>query len=124
MLTIDEKRFFINTAKLSSGRSSCNIKSGAVLTRGTRLLSTGYGRKLLKDFEISAIYDAIFQARDNDLTEGTLFSTYFPDKDDLKLIIATGISEIYFFGAVNPETTILINNLTKEGIPLRLIQLK
>jgi deoxycytidylate deaminase len=127
MLSIEEKRFYANTAWGASSLSSCPTKCGAVIARGDGLISSGYNRRLLKDknWEISAIYDAILKARDIDLSRCTLFSTYFPSIDDLKLIVATGISTIYFFGIIdNQETVSLINNLNKESIPLELIHLK
>lgn len=73
---------------------------------------------------MSAIYDAIFSSRDKDLTRTVLFSTHFPVLEDSKLIIACGISTIYFFGQINdPYTVEIANNVSKESIKLNFIQL-
>jgi len=74
---------------------------------------------------MSAIFDAIFSARDVDLTDTAIFSTYFPDINDIKLIIATGVSKVYFYGKIdNPETVELMNSLVTNLIPLEIFQLE
>jgi len=68
---------------------------------------------------VSAIYDAIFSARDIDLTGSMIFSTYFPSLDEMKLILAVGISDLYFTGKIDhPDTVYLLNSL--ENSPNRL----
>jgi deoxycytidylate deaminase len=127
MLTTEEKRFFIDTA-LGIGRiSKCPLQQGAVLVRGSRILSHGYNRRIVpnKDWEISAIYDALFGARDTNLLDTALFSTYFPPLDDTKLILATGVSTLYFLGKItSPETVSLLNSLQGSSISLEVIHLE
>jgi len=74
---------------------------------------------------VSAIYDAIFAARAIDISGCTLFSTHFPNLDDVKLIVATGVTSVYFFGLITDQNAVtLINNLKDASIPLELIALK
>jgi deoxycytidylate deaminase len=87
-------------------------------------LSYGFNRRL-SEWEISAIYDAIFSARDMDLTGTAIFSTYFPTLDDMKLIVATGISSIYYFGEITDMDAVrLINNLNEKSMSLEIIKLQ
>jgi len=59
------------------------------------------------------------------LSNAIIFSTHFPSVDDLKLIIATGISKLYFYGKIdNPEAVDLMNNLKPSPIPLEIFQLE
>jgi len=54
-----------------------------------------------------------------------LFSTHFPSLDDMLLIISVGISVIYFFGeATDVKTVLFVNTLSKNSIPLEMVQLK
>lgn len=127
MLTKEEKQFFFDTAKRARKLSNCNESNGAILIQGKRILAHGYNRRIIKDkdWEISAIYDAIFGARDIDISGSTIFSSYFPTIDDMKLILVTGISTVYFSGEISNNSTIeLINCLPEAGISLELIQLK
>jgi deoxycytidylate deaminase len=60
-----------------------------------------------------------------DLTGASLFSTHFPDINDLKLIVAVGISKLYFFGGTTDHSAVeLINNLAGASIPLEIIHLE
>ena len=73
---------------------------------------------------MSATYDAIFGARIEDLKKAFIFLTYFPTVDDLKLIVATGISAIYFHGKIeDTESVKFMNDITKASIPLEIVQL-
>ncbi len=103
------------------------MQRGAVLVRGKFILGYGLNRKVVKskDYEISAIYDAIFSARDQDLSEAVIFSTYFPSLDDMKLLISCGITSVYFFGKIDdPHAVELANKTAQEGLTLQLTQLK
>ena len=126
MLTKKEKAFFLRTAQGASTVSSATVGRGAVLVKGNKIIGTGYNREIIKGhrWEISAICDAIFSARDVNLAGTSLFSTYFPNIEDIKLIIATGVSRVYFYGKIDdPETTELLNSF-KQGLgPIELIQL-
>lgn len=91
------------------------------------MIAVGYNRKIVKgkSWEISAIYDALFSARQEDLTDCIIFSTIFPNLDDMKLMIAVGISSLYFFGEPGDlEVVELMNELPKNLIPLEIIHLK
>jgi hypothetical protein len=58
-----------------------------------------------------------------DISKSAVFSTYFPTMDDVKLIVATGVSSIYFSGDINDKSTVdLINCLVEEGLVLEIIQ--
>ena len=75
--------------------------------------------------EVSAVQDALYASRDVDLTGAVLFASYFPSLEDLKLIVATGVSTIYFFGEINDANSVsLINNLASSSIPLEIIKLE
>ena len=126
MLTEEEKKFFINTALGVCRLSKCPIQQGAVLIRGSRILSHGFNRKIIadKEWEISAIYDAIFSARDSDLTGTDLFSTYFPSLEEMKLIIAVGIKTFRFLGKItHPETVQLLNSLPGPPKSIEIIKI-
>ena len=126
MLTTEEKRFFTGTAVGAGRLSKCSEQQGATLILGRRILSYGYNRKIIKNkaWEVSAISDTLFGARDQDITGAFLFSTYFPTIDDMKMIIVTGIIKVYFFGKVNNSDAVdLINNFNSSSNLLELIQL-
>ena len=77
-------------------------------------------------WEISAIYDAIFGARSENLNGTTLFCNYFPSIDDLKLIVSVGIISINIPGAIidiDPEVIKLLNEINAEEIALEIVQL-
>jgi hypothetical protein len=123
----EEKKFFADNAWGASKLSTCTIRRGASLIRGNRIISTGYNRLIIKDkkWEISAIYDAVFSARDLDLTGTSLFSTHFPNTNDVILLISVGVSTLYFFGGTNDHSAVeLINNLTGASILLEIIHLE
>jgi len=111
-----------------SGLSSLGERRGAVLVKEGKLLSVGYNRRIIaeeKDTEISAIYDAIFSSRDINLEGSYIFSSYFPEKEDLKLMVVTGVQKVYFLGKIDDqETTKLAGILIKKAIPLDFIQLE
>lgn len=123
-----EKHFFATTAMSVSGLSSLGERRGAVLVKEGKLLSVGYNRRIIaeeKDTEISAIYDAIFSSRDINLEGSYIFSSYFPEKEDLKLMVVTGVQKVYFLGKIDDqETTKLAGILIKKAIPLDFIQLE
>ena len=117
MLGDREKSFFIHTAMGASEFSGCERKQGALLVRDTRILSYGFNRRVVKDkkWEVSAAYDAIFGSRQEDLSGTAIFLSYFPEVDDLKLIVATGIKSIYFNGKIDDAKAVeFMNNLTEE----------
>jgi deoxycytidylate deaminase len=125
MLTTEEKTFFRATAGGAANLSACPIKRGTVIARDHRILATGFNRRLIKtkDWEISAIYDAIFTAREADLSKSAIFSTYFPTMDDVKLMVATGVSTIYFSGEINDKNTVeMLNSLIEGGLGIEIIQ--
>jgi hypothetical protein len=97
------------------------------LVNDRQLLSHGYNRWIMKDekWEISAIYDAIFGARKENLAGSMLFCTYFPTVEDLILISATGITSINFLGPIiNQESVMFINKLNASHIPLEIFELQ
>jgi deoxycytidylate deaminase len=127
MLTETEKSVFAGLTLGNKELSGCPIKQGAVLVQNHRILSHGYNRRIIKDkeWEVSAIYDTLFGARNLDLTGSSIFSTYFPSLDELKLIIAAGIISLYFFGEVqNIESVKLLNALPEASIPLEIVRLQ
>lgn len=90
------------------------------------MLSNGFNRRLIEDkpWEVSAVYDAIFSARDIDLTGASLFISYFPTVDDLKLILAVGINSIYFSGKIDDKDSVaLLNCFEKNSKVLEITQL-
>jgi len=129
MLTENEKYFFAVTARAVQQLSTCTEHRGAVLVRGNKILSTGYNRKIIfgKDWEASAIFDVIFSARDVDMTGAVIFCSHFPDLEDIKLIIISGINHIYFFGeypGLGDPVVDLLNSLNSNSILLQISQLQ
>lgn len=105
----------------------CEPKRGAALINGRQIQSYGFNKKVIKGkkWEISAIYDVLFGTKDIDMSGFILFSTYFPSLDDMILIVAVGISTVYFFGEVVDVSTVEFTNNLKEGsISLEMIHLK
>ena len=126
MLSTEEKTFFLRIAMGARDFSNSNIKRGAILIRGRQILSYGFSKRIIKnkEWEMSAAYDAIFGARIEDLKKTLIFLTYFSTVDDLKLIVATGISAIYFHGKIeDTESVKFMNDITKASIPLEIVQL-
>ena len=71
------------------------------------------------------MFDAIFSARDVDLTGSALFTTYYPNVEDMKLLITAGITSLSFFGEVDDiSSRDLLNSLTSTSIFLEIIQLQ
>ena len=78
------------------------------------------------DWCISAIKLALLQ-HDNIQTEkATVFSTYFPSLEEIKLLVYFGIVSIYYLGGIptDPETVLFLNQLNKESISLEIIHLE
>lgn len=126
MLGKRQKKFFAVITWGASELSACSVKKGAVVVKEKIILGYGFNRKIIKNknYEISAIYDAIFSARSDDLTGTYLFTTHFPVLEECKLIISCGISTIYFFGEItDPYTVEIANNTSKESINLKFIKL-
>lgn len=77
---------------------------------------------------MTAIYDAIFGARSEDLNDTTVFCTYFPTVHDIMLMVSVGVSSINFLGLIKPEENTeavhLLNQLNSERIQLEIIQLQ
>lgn len=125
MLTDEEKRFFCNTALGAKNLSRSKTPQGALVVKGRQIQSFGYSRQVVtkRDYEISAIYDAIFGARDVNLAGAVVFSTYFPSLNDTILIVSMGIPRIYFTGNIEDKSAIdLINHLKDDSIPLEIIK--
>lgn len=126
MLGAQEKSFFIYTAIGARELSGCDIKQGAVLIQDRKLLAYGFNKKIIKEekWEISAIYDAIFGSRTESLIDATLFCTFFPSVDDIKLMVSVGIASLYLIGETgDAEAVYFINKLNAGGIPLEIILL-
>ena len=97
------------------------------MVRDRRILSYGFSKRIIpgKEWEVSAIYDVMFGTMDLDLTKSSLFSTRFPNLEELKLIVATGVESLYFFGEItDPNTVRLANELPEASIPLEIVQLE
>lgn len=59
------------------------------------------------------------------LVGAVIFSTYFPSLNDMVLIIAVGITTVYFMGNISDTKTVDLINSTKEnGISLEMIKLE
>lgn len=55
----------------------------------------------------------------------TIYSSYFPKVDDLKLIIAAGITLVYFFGPINDAEAVQLVNTSRDlAIPLEMVKLE
>lgn len=127
MLTKKEKRFFADIAWGASALSICEPGRGAALINGRQVQSYGFNKKIIKNkkWEISAIYDTVFGAKDIDMSNFILFSTYFPSLDDMILIVSVGISSVHFFGKITDmEAVEFTNSLKDDSIPLEIIQLE
>lgn len=90
-----------------------------------RILSYGYERTIVGEYTISAVYDALFGARDYDMRGAILFSTRFPTLDEMKLIVSAGLKAIYFMGEVNnPEVVRFSNSFSTNNIEIDMIKLE
>lgn len=59
------------------------------------------------------------------LVGAVIFSTYFPSLNDMVLILAVGITTVYFMGNISDTKTVDLINSTKEnGISLEMIKLE
>lgn len=93
-------------------------------------MSYGFNRRIIKDsdnplWEVSAISDALYGARDRDITGAVLFSTKFPSLEDMRMVSAVGINSVYFFGEVNDTGSVaLVNAMADNSIPLELVKLE
>jgi len=59
------------------------------------------------------------------LAGAVIFSTYFPSLNDMVLILAVGITTVFFMGNISDTKTVDLINCTKEnGIPLEMIKLE
>jgi deoxycytidylate deaminase len=126
-ITKEEKKFFADTAWGASRLSKCNLKRGAILINGRQIESYGFSKKIIrnKEWEISAIYDAIFGAKGSNMSGFFLFSTHFPSLNDMLLVVSVGISAVYFFGEITDvEVVRFSNSLSEDSISLDMIQLK
>jgi len=104
-------KFFADIAWGARNLSSCEDPKGAALSKDSELLSYGFNKKIA-EYETSAIYDAVFAARSYNISGSSIFSTCFPSLDDVKLIIATGMTSIFFFGEITDMNAVqLINSL-------------
>ena len=76
-----------------------------------------------KEWQISAIEDVLLRGRVEGLPhDKALFSSYFPSLNDVKLIVAAGISAVYFFGQINDQEAVMLLNSLPEHT-LEMIQL-
>ena len=127
-LTTEEKQFFATTALSAAKLSTGGGHKGAVLIKCNKLLSIGFVRRIIPEIEeteISAIYDAIFSSRDVNLDSCEIFSSCFPNKEDLKLMVITGIKKVYFLGKIDDQKTVkLINIFSQSSIPIEFIRLQ
>jgi deoxycytidylate deaminase len=123
----EEKRFFAAICLNAKSLSSCKEPKGAALIQGRKILSYGYNKTIIKDkpWEMSAIFDAIFGTISADISGSVLFSSYFPDINDLKLICSSGVSVLYFFGKITDTDSVEFLNSTKDSpISLEVLQLE
>jgi len=124
MLTDQEKAFFEKTAIQAGFLSKSG--HGAIIVRDRTILSYGCERDLIKDnrWTVSAIYDAILKAHE-DLSGCYIFISYFPVKEDISLIVASGITRVYFTGNVgDSESVQIINASASSANPLEIIKLE
>jgi len=127
MLTAEEKGFFASIAWGASKLSGCGTKEGAVLVQGRKILSYGYNRKIIPDkqWEMSATLDTLFGSKDVDITGTYLFLTRFPRIYDMKLILASGVASVYFFGEIDDSEAVQLANIASESsISLEIIKLE
>ena len=88
--------------------SECGIKEGAVLVREQKIMSYGYNRDIIpgKEWNLSAISDALMGSKENDISNCTIFCTRFPKIEDMMLIVATGIKTLYFLGDITDQAVV------------------
>lgn len=108
---ISWNEYFMSIALLSSKRSSCNrLNVGCVIVKNNRIISMGYNGHLPKAPHISIIennhevctihaeQNAICDAanRGVSINNCTIYVTHFPCLNCLKLLISSGIKDIYY----------------------------
>jgi dCMP deaminase len=131
---IDET--LMKAAWLWSERGTCSrLQVGAVLTRDTRVISSGYNGAPKKlehcvhednsPCEISAHAEEnalIFAAREGISTDGTvMYTTYDPCSRCARLIINAGVKEVVY-DRIYRRSTGGLDLLARAGIPTRQIE--
>lgn len=97
-----------------------------MLVRDRRILSYGFRKKLIADkpWEISAVYDALFGARIDDLSGSYLFTTAFPDQQDMILIVSVGIASLHYLGKIEDMAAVQIaNSLAEAKVPMEVVHM-
>lgn len=136
MLTMQEKEFFASIAWGASKLSNCDKKHGAVIIRDcysvprAGVISYGFNKKLTQNEETSAIVEALItldlspSSKENE-RHFILFTTKFPSFSDMKTLLSTNFSSIYFFGNVDdPDAVRLVNDWNTLYNSLEVIKLE
>jgi len=127
--------YFKNIVLYTSTRSSCNrLKVGCILVKDNRIISQGYNGFLsghphesivVHDHEISTIHaeqNAIIDCAKRGVScdESTAYITHFPCIHCLKMLVQSGIKQIYYVHDYkNDEETI-----TKLNIQIPIIKMQ
>jgi deoxycytidylate deaminase len=123
-----EKIFFIKSAIGAGELSECEPGHGATIARHKQILSFGFNQKIIRgeQWELSAIQAAVLECKDLNLGDVSLFSTYFPTLDDLKMLVSVKITSVYYLGEAEDKSEIkhFLNKLCEKSIPLEIIHLE
>ena len=118
---LDWNEYFMSIAKLASIRSACSrLKVGCVIVKDKHVVSMGYNGFLpsfphesivINDHEQATVHaeqNAIADAacRGTSVNNGTAYITHYPCINCFKILIASGIKQIYYLNDYNNNNII------------------
>ena len=124
--------YFKEIVEVTAKRSSCNrLQVGCVLVKNNRIISQGYNGFLPgcphKSIVIDNHEQATVHAEQNAITDcakrgvssndTTAYITHYPCKNCMKLLVASGIKEIYYINDYNNDNIVNIFSLQSK-IPI------
>tara|TARA_X000000950_G_scaffold289182_1_gene410533 strand:- start:4379 stop:4816 length:438 start_codon:yes stop_codon:yes gene_type:complete len=125
---LDWNEYFMSIAKLASIRSACSrLKVGCVIVKDKHVVSMGYNGFLpsfphesiiVNNHEQATVHaeqNAIADAacRGTSVKNGTAYITHYPCINCFKILIASGIKEIYYLDDYNNDN--IINKLLQKN---------
>lgn len=136
-MRVNWNEYFLKIAMVVSERSPClNIRVGAVITYKNKILSTGYNGtpggiehcRTCNKYDnhcykaVHAEANAIIQCNDvTTLKELKLYTIYSPCIDCSKLILNTGINEIYYIKEYSDSRDNAMKLLSNNGVSAKQI---
>lgn len=123
---MDEKRrnLFADFVLQCRSLSECGEpKAVIIIGDSEHLISIGYNLSIIEDYYQ---YPVLMALQHFDGIPTSIFLSYFPHVDELRLLIPTKIRTVFFWGDVDDEETVQFLNSFNEKVkpPFEMIQLK